>query len=667
MSESTEISDDIVAEYLFYKGYRETLKSFEEDRQVKSIVSARETNREIYGSLIESFLRGDYSTSLTLWNNHVISEMLTLSRAMQSELKKIEFYVNIYMATYPFRNSSIEAAGSPDLAAKDAARAMTIFKHFLESRGKDTLKTSQFQIYKDLPKIAFPPTHPKFSHLFRSDWIDDTEALVLSFLKRIFQPKVPKLIKLVSVYEAQIKESGHFKQRKNSSQHEKKRARSKLKEASEISQDHDPKTSLGDVKESKGERSTPKVLRSGGSRAKMVTITIPEKAFRTIRHSSKFVYDITSKFLEHIENNTVFELLGSSDNKDYLLYCKEQLLHFNSLLSLFVSRSKSSSTSEAHSSLSISANGVEEFSISVSTTTTSTPHLTSPPTSLLLPSSSSFVSMTDDDFLFDGDHTSSIESSNSHQANGRVQGMALQDTNAEDKLPPLFNEQYYNNRHSSGGGGNPRQNSKTKISLSPEPPIRSKHMHNGFMAVSVKGEVGDRVGATRPPQPQRRRLPHKDDPSQAQQQRALLPPHRHRRHQQQRRKEDPVDTEVETLPQAVPTSTMEYSLSTVGSGEENSESDGDGEEEDEVNWGDMEREVEEKVDSQPLVERGNGVSGTEVHSCKTTPPRTPPNPGHGHAKRPKALRKLHLSGDVILPRKHSAADVVVDMVAGGNV
>ena len=56
---------------------------------------------------------------------------------------------------------------TPEIAAKVAARSMTIFKHFYESRGNGCAQQgSEFYSYRGLYKIAFPPTHPLCKDLF---------------------------------------------------------------------------------------------------------------------------------------------------------------------------------------------------------------------------------------------------------------------------------------------------------------------------------------------------------------------------------------------------------------------------------------------------------------------------------------------------------------------
>ena len=56
---------------------------------------------------------------------------------------------------------------APHAAAKAAARSMTVFKHFYESRGSCVAtQGSEFHNYRGLHKIAFPPTHPQCKELF---------------------------------------------------------------------------------------------------------------------------------------------------------------------------------------------------------------------------------------------------------------------------------------------------------------------------------------------------------------------------------------------------------------------------------------------------------------------------------------------------------------------
>jgi len=93
---------------------------------------------------------------------------------------------------------------------------MTIFKHYISSRGKPLLSTNEFKIYKSLPKCGFPPTHPSFSHLFRTEekWQVRVQDRLESFLDAYFGETVtvPKLLKAIQSTDAQQVKS-KFKQR----------------------------------------------------------------------------------------------------------------------------------------------------------------------------------------------------------------------------------------------------------------------------------------------------------------------------------------------------------------------------------------------------------------------------------------------------------------------
>ena len=180
--------DDLVSEYLSFRGYTSALKHLGVDRITKTKSSDDKPNSDILSRIVSAFDRGDYPIVLSLWNAYVVQVSSAFSSEVQIDAKRAEFYVNVYCASYPFRNEVIREAGSPEVAAKLAARSMTIFKHFIETRGKESLKLPEFQIYKNLHKIGFPPTHPQFSHLFRGHWIDRTRKMVVSFLTRLLEP-----------------------------------------------------------------------------------------------------------------------------------------------------------------------------------------------------------------------------------------------------------------------------------------------------------------------------------------------------------------------------------------------------------------------------------------------------------------------------------------------
>lgn len=47
------------------------------------------------------------------------------------------------------------------------------FKNYLDTKGADLSKTSEFLPFYALPYIPNPRDHPSFKHLFTSQWIKD--------------------------------------------------------------------------------------------------------------------------------------------------------------------------------------------------------------------------------------------------------------------------------------------------------------------------------------------------------------------------------------------------------------------------------------------------------------------------------------------------------------
>ena len=109
------------------------------------------------------------------------------TKAIQMESFIAEFLMHLYCTSFVFRPETVKNYKSSADIAKVAARAMTIFKHFTETRGSKVLLLDDFQKYKVLYKIAFPPTHPAFAHLFKMDWVENTRDRIVAFLHQFYE------------------------------------------------------------------------------------------------------------------------------------------------------------------------------------------------------------------------------------------------------------------------------------------------------------------------------------------------------------------------------------------------------------------------------------------------------------------------------------------------
>ena len=190
--DSLERLDSLVSEYLLFRSYKQTQAQLFMDKRSstkRSDTDARNARNQIM-RFLSALDGGDYPRMVTLWDTYVGSKIGTVkSTALNAEARDAEFIVNLCCAIYPFRAEVIENAGSSNVAAKVAARSMVIFKHFLETRGARLVQPGQeFEVYRKLHKIPFPPQHPLFSHLFTEEWYDRARERVITFLEKFFAP-----------------------------------------------------------------------------------------------------------------------------------------------------------------------------------------------------------------------------------------------------------------------------------------------------------------------------------------------------------------------------------------------------------------------------------------------------------------------------------------------
>jgi hypothetical protein len=191
--EELERLDTLVSEYLKFRSYKQTQHQLFLDKRspIKQTDTAARQQRQTIQRFLNALDGGDYPRMLTLWDTYVSSKIGTVkSTALNAEARDAEFIVNLCCAIYPFRAEVIETAGSPAVAAKVAARSMTIYNHFLETRGARLVQQGQeFVAYRNIHKIPFPPQHPHFAHLFTSDWYSYARERVINFLEKFFAPE----------------------------------------------------------------------------------------------------------------------------------------------------------------------------------------------------------------------------------------------------------------------------------------------------------------------------------------------------------------------------------------------------------------------------------------------------------------------------------------------
>ena len=135
-----------------------------------------------------SFDRGAKTQFFEAWQELIPQEMLKRDFVT----KKLEFYLRIYFVVYiyhPYNNQNYRQQSQSELNIEQAD-----FKDFLDSRGSELSKTSEFLAYYALPYIANPMEHPSFQALFSMEWVNQLKTKLKSFIhERAFELGLPHL------------------------------------------------------------------------------------------------------------------------------------------------------------------------------------------------------------------------------------------------------------------------------------------------------------------------------------------------------------------------------------------------------------------------------------------------------------------------------------------
>ena len=123
----------------------------------------------------QAFNQGKRENFFTLWTRHVPMVL----RQEDLICQKLEFYLHIYFTVYP------AFMGGPNQAAneKDLRRELNEFKTFLDTRGQDLSKTSEFLQYYALPYVSNPLQHPTFRAVCTKKWATELRNKLKEFLE----------------------------------------------------------------------------------------------------------------------------------------------------------------------------------------------------------------------------------------------------------------------------------------------------------------------------------------------------------------------------------------------------------------------------------------------------------------------------------------------------
>ena len=168
--------DDLITEYLTFQGYDQTLENFLEststtspNARVKDLDGDERDNVElILSEFMVAFDEGNHVDLFILWQNHVPRPLLRVNSQHPDALTamKLEFYLNLHCAVYPFRDEVLAEAGSLEEASKRCGKAMSVFRRYISSRGKSLSQTPEFIAFYALPYVPSPTEHPTFKGMF---------------------------------------------------------------------------------------------------------------------------------------------------------------------------------------------------------------------------------------------------------------------------------------------------------------------------------------------------------------------------------------------------------------------------------------------------------------------------------------------------------------------
>ncbi|KRX11161.1 Armadillo-type fold [Pseudocohnilembus persalinus] len=190
---------NIIHEYLAKKGLTKTLESFENEINNQSQLQTQELHDQQIKQekLIEAFNSGNREQFFKIWAQIVP----TNTRQNNDQCSKLEFYLNIYFFVYnihPFCGTSKKPSQIPKQNVEQ-------FKLYLENRGKDLSKTSEFLQYYALPYIDKPQKHTALKHIFTQEWVQEIQEKLAHFLKSFYPSEQQPL--LYQMYQAFVKQN----------------------------------------------------------------------------------------------------------------------------------------------------------------------------------------------------------------------------------------------------------------------------------------------------------------------------------------------------------------------------------------------------------------------------------------------------------------------------
>nr|XP_033814066.1 lisH domain-containing protein ARMC9 isoform X2 [Geotrypetes seraphini] len=185
----------LLTEYLSFAEFEETLKCFAKECKLKGKPLPKTAGASLRDSktlmaqkdLVMAFEAGDRKVFFELWEEHVSPGI----RDNESVAQKLEFYLNIHFAIFPWKHS----VGKLDKA--DFDDRISHFKTYLETSGAALSQTTEFLPFYALPFVPNPRVHPSFKELFQDSWTPELKTRLEKFLSVTLKAgNTPRLLTL---------------------------------------------------------------------------------------------------------------------------------------------------------------------------------------------------------------------------------------------------------------------------------------------------------------------------------------------------------------------------------------------------------------------------------------------------------------------------------------
>jgi LisH domain-containing protein ARMC9 len=181
--------DRAIADYLAFHGMHRSLSVFvEEVREVRrskagsAAAGQSKPSDRLASEMLRFFDEGAKTDFFRMWSVHIPMEAQGMSDSASSIARagrRLEFYLQIHFAVFPFRRLDRHSGNVPS----EAAAYMPALKEYLEGAGKELAKTPEFIAYYALPFVPDPRSHDTFSPLLEPEWLEDLRGQLARFLR----------------------------------------------------------------------------------------------------------------------------------------------------------------------------------------------------------------------------------------------------------------------------------------------------------------------------------------------------------------------------------------------------------------------------------------------------------------------------------------------------